>query len=56
MRERFMLACLVLTLIELAKCPVQKIAGLTGADREIPRAHVKKIERMMAAIGKPATK
>ena len=47
---------MVLTLVKLTKGPVQEIARLPGANREIAGAHIEKIERVMAAIGNAAPK
>ena len=46
---------LVLALVELAKRPVEEVPGLAGANREIARAHVEEMQRVMAAIGDAAT-
>ena len=50
-----MQAGVVLSLVELAKGPVEEIAGLAGANREIAGAHIEQMQRMMAAIGDAAT-
>ena len=39
-----MQARVVLALVELAKGPVEKIAGLACADREVARAHIEKMQ------------
>jgi hypothetical protein len=54
--ERLMQARVVLSLVELTKGPVQEIARLPWANREIAGAHIEKIERVMAAIGNAAPK
>jgi hypothetical protein len=46
----------ILSLVELTKGPVQEIARLPWANREIAGAHIEKIERVMAAIGNAAPK
>ena len=47
---------LVLALIELPKSPVQEIAGLARANREIAGAHIEEIEGMVTAIGDASSK
>ena len=54
MRQGLMQARLVLSLVELAKGPVEEIAGLARADREIAGAHIEEMQRVMAAIGDAA--
>ena len=56
MGEALMQAGMIFALVELAKGPVQKIAGLAGANREIAGAHIEKMQRMMRAIGDAAAK
>ena len=51
MRERVMQPGMILALIELVKRPVQEIAGLARADREIAGAHIEEVQRVMTAIG-----
>ena len=54
MGEALMQPGMIFALIELAEGPVQKIAGLAGANRKIAGAHVEKMQRMMRAIGDAA--
>src|SRR5262249_44010871 len=54
MGERFIQACMIFALIELAKGPIQEVARLAGANREIAGAHVEKMQWMMRAIGDAA--
>ena len=49
-----MQARVVLALVELAEGPVEEIAGLACADREVARAHVEEMQRMMAAVSDAA--
>ena len=51
MGEAVMQPCMIFPLVELAKGPIQEVAGLVGADRKIARAHIEKVQGMMRAIG-----
>lgn len=51
MGETLVQAGMIFALIELAKGPVQEIAGLAGANRKIAGAHIEKMQRMVGAIG-----
>src|SRR4029079_19178325 len=46
-RQGLVQAGLILSLVELAKSPVEEIAGLAGADREIARAHIEQMQRVV---------
>ena len=54
-RQGLVQAGLILSLVELVKSPVEEIAGLAGPDREIARAHIEQMQRVVAAIGDAAT-
>ena len=56
MREAIMQAGVILALVELAKSPVEKIAGLACAHREIAGAHIEKVQGMMRTVGDAAAK
>jgi hypothetical protein len=49
MGEALMQACMIFALVELAKGPIQEIAGLIGADRQVARALIEKVQGMMRA-------
>ena len=55
MRQGLVQAGLILSLVELAKSPVEEIAGLARADREVARAYIEQMQRVVAAIGDAAT-
>ena len=54
-RERLMEAGMIFALIELAEGPVQEIAGLACANREIAGAHVEEVQGVVATIGDAAS-
>jgi hypothetical protein len=54
-RQGLVQAGLILTLVELVKSPIEEITGLAGPDREIARAHIEQMQRVVAAIGDAAT-
>lgn len=49
-----MQAGVIFALIELAKSPVQEIAGLAGANRKIAGAHIEQMQGMVSAVGDAA--
>jgi hypothetical protein len=51
-----MQASLIFALVELAKGPVQKIAGLARAHREVAGAHIEEMQGMMRAVSDTASK
>ena len=56
MCEPVMQAGVIFALVELAKSPVEEVAGLAGAHREIAGAHIEKMQGMMRAISDAAPK
>jgi hypothetical protein len=56
MGEAIMQAGVILALIELAKSPVEKIARLACAHREVAGAHIEKMQGMMRAVSDAAPK
>ena len=56
MGEPVMQAGVIFALVELAKSPVEKVAWLAGAHREIAGAHIEKMQGMMRAVSDAAPK
>ena len=49
--QAFMQALVVLALVELAKRPVEEVAGLSRAHRKVAGAYIEKMQGMMRAVG-----
>ena len=56
MSEAFMQARMILALVDLTECPIEKVSGLAGANGQVAGADIEKMQRMIAAIGDAAAK
>ena len=51
-----MQARMVLALVDLTECPIEKVSGLASANGQVARADIEEMQRMIAAIGDTAAK